>query len=280
MTRIASAAALGAFLAYLLVVNVALSRPLGESINASDANADPVELATTTDASYNWAGYVADEGSQYTAVSATWTVPEAQYPTGSSADVAADATWVGIGGVETRDLIQAGTQALVDRSGNTQYQAWYEVLPQVSQPVDLDIEPGDSVSVAVTYAGGRMWHISFVDNTTNKQAAVDVPYDSSYSSAEWVQEMPSLAIGSRGHASMPLDAFGRVTFSNASTVADGEVQSLDASGAQPLKMQNGIGQTLAAPSVLSGADTFSVVRSDAASVAPRRVHVIIIGGRE
>ncbi|HEY6019963.1 MAG TPA: G1 family glutamic endopeptidase [Candidatus Paceibacterota bacterium] len=127
-SRLISATALGALLAYFLVANVALSRPA--QVNTADANADPVELATSTGASYNWSGYVADQG-DYSAVSATWVVPQAQYPTGSTADIAADATWVGVGGVDSRDLIQAGTQALVDSSGATQYQAWYELLPDV-----------------------------------------------------------------------------------------------------------------------------------------------------
>jgi hypothetical protein len=88
-------------------------------------------------ASLNWAGYTATEGS-YTSVSGSWVVPEVK-----NASVGrADAAWVGIGGVESHDLIQAGTQAVVTRRG-VQYQAWYEMLPDVSIPVPLAVRPGD-----------------------------------------------------------------------------------------------------------------------------------------
>jgi hypothetical protein len=43
------------------------------------------------------------------------------------------ATWVGIGGVNSRDLIQAGTQQQTTGTGQTQYQAWVEMLPQASR---------------------------------------------------------------------------------------------------------------------------------------------------
>lgn len=274
MTRIVYLTALGAVLAYFLVANPALSRPVA-SVNGPEADAAPLVLATTTDASYNWSGYVADDG-EYTAVSATWELPESRYPAGASGRIAADATWVGIGGVRTRDLIQAGTQALVDETGATQYSAWYEVLPAVAQPVDLDVGPGDSVSVAVTYVGHDLWHISFVNNTSSERLSLTVPYQSSFSSAEWVQEAPSLALPN-GRASMPLTEFDRVTFANASVVEDGQAKTLVAAGAEPLRMQNRLGHTLAAPSVVSGASDFSVVRSDAASVPLRRVNIIIIG---
>src|SRR5438128_1026718 len=66
--------------------------------------------------SRNWAGYVAT-GSNYTAVRGTWVVP-----TVSSSRIGIDATWVGIGGVRSQDLIQSGTQATVTRAGVVTYQ--------------------------------------------------------------------------------------------------------------------------------------------------------------
>src|SRR5258707_409862 len=52
----------------------------------------------------NWAGYVSQKG-VYTGVSGSWVVPSVT----STSQNAADAAWVGIGGVLTHDLIQAGT---------------------------------------------------------------------------------------------------------------------------------------------------------------------------
>src|SRR5207248_2240361 len=53
--------------------------------------------------SQNWAGYAATAGA-YTGVSATWTIPDVALI--SSRGV--DAVWVGVGGLRSRDLIQAG----------------------------------------------------------------------------------------------------------------------------------------------------------------------------
>src|SRR6185503_10225868 len=67
----------------------------------------PSSAAITTDTSTNWSGYAATGGT-YTSVTGTWTVP-----TVSATTAGADATWVGIGGINSTDLIQAGTEATV-----------------------------------------------------------------------------------------------------------------------------------------------------------------------
>src|SRR5438093_1423884 len=75
--------------------------------------------------SYNWTKY-ATSTNNFTQVSNSWIIP-----TVTSADTfGADATWIGIGGVNTGDLIQTGTQT-VNNSGNISYQTWYEMLPGV-----------------------------------------------------------------------------------------------------------------------------------------------------
>src|SRR3989344_6800157 len=65
---------------------------LGErsySYQAQASEAETFELATSTGASYNWAGYVAEEG-LYTAVSGTWVVSEVL----PSEELSGNATWV------------------------------------------------------------------------------------------------------------------------------------------------------------------------------------------
>src|SRR5205823_4364498 len=123
----------------------------------------------------------------------------------------ADAAWVGIGGVRSRDLIQAGTQQTVSGSGSTQYQAWVETLPQASHPVPLTINPGDSVSVSITQLpqSQNNWLIAFKNNSTGQTFQVTETYASSMSSAEWIEEAPS---SSRGRQ-LPLDNFGSISFS-------------------------------------------------------------------
>src|SRR2546428_3477456 len=78
----------------------------------------PATPAVVRDTSSNWSGYAA-AGGTFTAVSGTWIVPQV-----TAAVAGADATWIGIGGVSGRDLIQAGKQANVSggrgvcRTGN------------------------------------------------------------------------------------------------------------------------------------------------------------------
>src|SRR5438309_1000367 len=72
----------------------------------------PIPFPDNRNTSHNWSGYAATGGT-YTSVSGTWTVP--QFNADSQPGV--DAAWVGIGGVRSRDLIQAGTQQSVTGSG-------------------------------------------------------------------------------------------------------------------------------------------------------------------
>ena len=211
-------------------------------------------LATTSAASYNWAGYVADDG-YYTAVSATWQVPQVE----AQQTLAGEATWVGIGGVDTNDLIQAGTQSMTE-NGRVEYQAWYEMLPDVSKTVALDVAPGDSITVALTEMAINRWQILFVDNTTGKQHAFTVDYRSSHASADWVEESPLIA-GWRRLGLLPLVNFGSVVFRTASAVKDGTATTPQSAGAAPLSLYSRRGSTLAAPSIFGddGA-SFSVTR--------------------
>jgi len=207
--------------------------------------------ATSFSTSSNWSGYAAT-GGNFTSVTGTWTVPTV---TGSVAG--ADATWVGIGGIDTRDLIQAGTQASVN-GGDVEYEAWIEMLPASSHPVSLTVNPGDSVTVTLTQKGGIDWAITMKNNTTGGRYATTVQYTSSNASAEWVQEAPSA-----GRGTIPLDDFGTLTFTGATAVKDGTTQDLKALGAQAITMINGERQPLAQPSVLSAdGQSFTVTRTD------------------
>jgi hypothetical protein len=203
--------------------------------------------------SRNWAGYAAT-GATFTAVTGTWEVP--QFAPDSPAG--ADATWVGIGGVRSTDLVQAGTQETVSGHGRTSYQAWVETLPQPSRPVPLPINPGDSITISLEQQARDEWLVAFANNTTGKSYQLTVHYASSRSSAEWVEEAPSAR---RGRL-LPLDTFGSVTFTKASAVKDGQVVTVAQAGGRPITMINQVGQALAKPSGL-GEDggSFSVLES-------------------
>ena len=214
----------------------------------------PAVAAASSSTSSNWSGYSATGGS-YTSVTGTWTVP-----TVSAATQGADAAWVGIGGIDTNDLIQAGTQATVS-GGEVSYEAWIEMLPASSRPVSLSVNPGDSVTVTITQKAAVDWTIALKNNTTGQRYSTDVTYRSSNTSAEWVQEAPSA-----GRGVIPLDDFGTISFSGATAVRDGKILDLKALGAQAITMINGARQPLAQPSTI-GADgqSFSVTRTQAPS---------------
>jgi hypothetical protein len=209
--------------------------------------------ARISDISSNWSGYVASGGT-YTSVTGTWIVP-----TVNASSSGADATWVGIGGVTGTDLIQAGTQATVTGSGAVTYSAWTEILPDYSRTAPLQVSPGDSVTVSITEQSSGLWLIVMVNNTTKDSYEKTLRYDSSRSSAEWIQEAPSTERGI-----IPLSDFGTVRFRSGSAVRDGQSLGLSALGATPVAMVNRAGQALAIPSTLGGdGSSFAVTRTDA-----------------
>src|SRR5688572_3838484 len=209
--------------------------------------------ARITDTSSNWSGYVANGGT-YTSVTGTWVVPQV-----SATTTGADATWVGIGGVTGTDLIQAGTQATVTGDGSVTYSAWTEILPDYSRTAPLQVAAGDTVTVTITEQSSGLWLIVMQNNTTSDTYEKTLRYDSSRSSAEWVQEAPSTSRGI-----VPLSDFGSVRFSDGSAVRDGVTLDLAALGSTPVAMVNRAGQAIALPSAL-GADgsSFVVTRTSA-----------------
>ncbi|HEY8741472.1 MAG TPA: G1 family glutamic endopeptidase [Chloroflexota bacterium] len=217
----------------------------------------PVPL--TIGESHNWSGYAATGGT-YTAVTGTWKVPSVAATTAGS-----DATWVGIGGVQTHDLIQAGTEALVSGAGNVHYEAWIELLPSSSHTVPLVVTPGDSVTVTITQQSAGNWLVAFKNNTTGKTYQAPEQYTSSLSSAEWVEEAPS-----GGRRVVPLDQFGSVQFSGGSTVKDGTTDTIAKAGAKAITMADRNGQPIAKPTALSADGAgFTVSRlADTTPVAP------------
>jgi Peptidase A4 family len=155
-------------------------------------------------------------------------------------------------------LIQVGTDATV-QSGRVSYTAWIEMLPQAAQPVPLTVSAGDTVSVSITEHGQESWQISIRNSTTGQSYQKTVTYQSSHSSAEWIEELP--AVGRR--TLLPLDNFGTVRFTDATTVEDGQQHTIAQADGQPITMMNRLGQPLAQPSALSNdGASFSVTRSE------------------
>ena len=210
--------------------------------------------------SQNWAGYAATAGG-YTAVSATWTVPDLALGSASGSDAA----WVGIGGVRSRDLIQAGTLQTVSSGGATQHQAWVELLPRPAKTVPLALGPGDSIEVSIIQQGPESWQITFTNTSGGSSYQVTERYASSSSSVEWIAEAPSAGRG----RSLPLDDFGTIHFTHVSAVHDEQVLNIPQAGAHAITMITPSGQHLVEASE-PGPDggSFSVTRTSTPS--PRR----------
>lgn len=209
--------------------------------------------------SSNWSGYVADNGT-YTGAGASWRVPAAS----SASRLASDAEWVGVGGVRSSDLIQAGTEAIV-QNGRVGYKAWYELLPSGQETVPIVLHAGDRVTVSLVEQPSGQWHLAFEDTTTGRSYATDLSYDSSESSAEWIVEAP-VATDGTSSALVPLDDFGSVGFTGAFAIRDGARETAGAAGATALTMARGP-LALATPSALA-TDSFSVSRASEAVLPP------------
>lgn len=201
--------------------------------------------------SRNWSGYAADGGS-FTAVSGTWSIPE---PKSTNVEASA-ATWVGIGGVQSRDLIQAGTEEIILGPSSVRYNAWIEMLPDVSHTVPLSVYPGDSITVSIARQSGGDWLITILDNTTGQSYKNTVTYRSSLSSAEWVEEAPS-----GGRRIVPLEDFGQVSISGATATENGKTVTIAQAGGKPITMIDARREAIAQTSKLgSDGKSFTVTR--------------------
>src|SRR5205823_6111774 len=201
-----------------------------------------------TNQSTNWFGYNAgtlERGALFNSVSADWTVPTATQHAASQAE--SSATWIGIGGgcldagcgLNDATLIQTGTEQDVDSSGHATYSAWWELVPVPAVTIDkLGVSPGDHIhaSVAEGPPNSGLWTITLKDVTRNESFSTTVPYASTHTTAEWIEETP-LTIGSGGTGEASLPNLSPPVFDSASIngvsahLTTGEqVQLIDSSG--------------------------------------------------
>lgn len=222
--------------------------------------------AQTTALSHNWSGYIAN-GSNFTGISGTWVVPSVA----PSDSVETDTTWVGIGGVNNHNIIQAGTDAVV-LNGEVFYHAWFERLPNDPNivRVPLQVSSGDSVTVSITESSKNQWSFDFKNNTTGDTYSITLPFVSNEASAEWIEEMPLV----ESNVQATFDNFGKVDFSNAYAVSGGSPESPLSLGAEAVTMYEG-GQILASPSGLgqNGA-SFSIARLNASREPAQATYIL------
>jgi hypothetical protein len=233
--------------------NVSGLTPTTPSSNNSSPPSSPP--TTTSYTSTNWSGYMANNGT-FSRISASWT---ATTVTGNGSTTSADATWIGIGGVSTGDLIQVGTDNIVSASGQVSSGAFYELLPNSSLSVPgVNVTAGDSMSASLVQVSSGEWTVSITDNTNNESYTTTVAYASSLSSAEWIEEDPSYS----ANRQIPFDNFGTASFSAGATTENGTNVTIAGGLAQPITMVNRSDQAIATPSALGGdGASFSVTQS-------------------
>ncbi|MHB1712634.1 MAG: G1 family glutamic endopeptidase [Acidimicrobiales bacterium] len=220
-------------------VNARPSRPValgGVLLRKNGSVALPRHGGTTT--SLNWSGY-AVTGKNITAAASTFTVPAAGLvPPGFAA------TWTGIGGYSSTDLIQAGTaeQSLPTLPFiGAQYYAWYELLPgsenqltRCNPDPNCTVNPGNVVTVNISQVGGSSAPNNWLIKMTNlghwKWSKI-VSYVSTNSSAEWILEAPTVTV-----LQSLLAPVGTVGFGPVSTYSTGGGNPIDLAQGSPTQI--------------------------------------------
>lgn len=248
-TVVAALGACAAIVATSAPAAVASGVTHGRLIKTSARAALPTHGGTAS--SLNWSGYAVTPGSGITAVTSTSIVPTAGLvPPGFTA------TWTGIGGYTSSDLIQAGVSENSLPSNpisGAQYGAWYEILPASETPVSncagnsaCTVKPGDSVTVNIHQTSPGQWDISIADPTEGWTFDKQLAYASTGSSAEWILEAPTVLI-----QTIPANT-GTASFGPTSTYTDGTGTHTIAQGnPTTIDMGPGIGINEATPSALA-----------------------------
>jgi hypothetical protein len=214
-------------------------------------------LITTT-----WSGGILP--GQWASAYGTWGVPRVAQPTEPPGLEGAwnSASWVGIDGYQSDDVLQAGIQQQVLVSGRIVYVAWYEwyAAPQPDSPPyiyettikDFLVRPGHSISCVVQYTNNRTAGYLFLGNNTTGghfNITLQPPPGVTLSGncIEWIMEAPD-----GGYPTSALPAFTPVNFTRASgTSSDGRTQGNPQDGGYAYVVYGG--QTLTAVTLASDA---------------------------
>ncbi|HXQ58958.1 MAG TPA: G1 family glutamic endopeptidase, partial [Acidimicrobiales bacterium] len=164
-----------------------------------------------------------------------WTVPTAQ----PSRPHEYSATWVGVDGVNNSSLIQVGTDQN-SGSGTTTYDAWYEILPAPAQVQPEPVAPGDVMQAQVTEQSPGTWQIVIQDVTANWSASGSFAYSGPGSSAEWIEEAPTV-----GGSQSTIANFGTMQFTNMAITSP----DTGSSGLTPVSLEQSNGVVISYPGV-------------------------------
>ena len=136
--------------------------------------------------SSNWSGY-AITGSGYNSITGAWNVPSVSRTTKATYS----SSWIGIDGFNNSNLIQTGTESDW-YSGSAHYYAWWEILPAAETRISMSVSPGDHMTASITHGSGSTWTITISDTSNGGHFTINQSYSGPQTSAEWIQEAPSI----------------------------------------------------------------------------------------
>jgi hypothetical protein len=197
----------------------------GSTIPPEDTSSATVNVTvdqvqpTAQTSSSNWSGYVAT-GGNFTAASASWTVPVANCLSPSFQAATDSATWVGIDGWGGNTVEQIGTDSNCV-AGNPSYWAWWEMYPNLPTVIggvtsSYPVFGGDSMNATVTYTGTPgTYKLTITDNSESWSFSTTQSISGTAgASAECAVERPSFL-------GLPLAPFGTATFTNCQAATGG-----------------------------------------------------------
>lgn len=165
--------------------------------------------------SSNWSGYALSSSTNgaYNSITGQWVVPAVQPGHRSTYS----SSWIGIDGFNNSSLIQTGTEQDYS-SGSAHYYAWWEILPASEteiSPSQYPVQPGDHMSANIQNNGNGTWTMTIADATANWSFTTTQNYSGPGTSAEWIEEAPTI-----GGRVATLANYGQTTF-NPGTVNAG-----------------------------------------------------------
>jgi hypothetical protein len=115
--------------------------------------------------------------------------------------------WAGIDGYNNNSLIQTGTESDY-YNGSAHYYAWWEILPAAETTIStITVLPGDHMMASITRGSGSSWTITIKDARTGQSSTTTHTYTGPQTSAEWIEEAPTV-----GGRVAPLANYGLATF--------------------------------------------------------------------
>ncbi|MEY8001706.1 G1 family glutamic endopeptidase [Clostridium sp. Mt-5] len=228
-----------------------------------------INLPANTEKSSNWAGYIDTPTSQnnsYTSISGSWIVPTIS----SAQQDTSAAQWIGLGGVNSKDLLQMGTIEEI-KNGQPTAEVFWEELPNVAQNI-MSIPIGSTISSSISKTSDSTWNLVFTATTPQGQTetkTISTTLDSSYAeeigtSGEWISEDPS----NQYSQLFPLANAGTVKYQSATV--NGTLLNSSSNTVHPVAMISSNGNVSIYPSTIETDGESFTTTTNISSIAKHR----------